>query len=87
MTIRRDEVWFQTDGKGLRELNVPEEAPAAIPAWAKAIKYEYDLGMSTSCEVCGEDLKENATVYKDTECEGRGQYYCSPACARKADTA
>jgi hypothetical protein len=54
-----------------------------LPKWAQAMKYEYDLGMSSSCEHCGDALPEGSIVWKDTE--ARNAYYCSEACVLKAE--
>lgn len=51
----------------------------ALPSWAEERRYEYDLGMSTSCHHCMADLIEGQFVVKDTETPNT--YYCSPDCA------
>ena len=58
----------------------------SLPSWAVAEKYEYDLGMSTSCENCGKQLTEGATVWRDKDkqfYQGKPlptAYYCSTDC-------
>lgn len=54
-----------------------------LPKWALPTLYEYDLGMSTGCNFCGEHLNERTVVIEDAE--DLGTFYCSSECAIKAD--
>jgi len=79
-----------TSGNEVEAIWKELEAQPALPAWAEDEKYEYDLGMSTTCEHCGNSLQEGARVWRDTESSKDwarqgypgipSDYYCSEAC-------